>query len=132
MWHWAPSACARSRRGKIKREPCRPSIRLTSLSIPPDKLCRSESPRSWRSGRTCCWTDRKSTRLNSSHGYISYAVFCLKKKNANSQPNESSPPFGHALDGDPDALLHERNRLSVRSEQGRSDGVMIAPHHESK
>src|SRR2546429_4525666 len=26
--------------------------------------------------------DRKSTRLNSSHGYISYAVFCLKKKYA--------------------------------------------------
>src|SRR2546422_3645894 len=25
-------------------------------------------------------SDRKSTRLNSSHGYISYAVFCLKKK----------------------------------------------------
>src|SRR5687768_17907649 len=29
----------------------------------------------WRNFR-----DRKSTRLNSSHGYISYAVFCLKKK----------------------------------------------------
>src|SRR2546429_5836660 len=28
--------------------------------------------------------DRKSTRLNSSHGYISYAVFCLKKKNKSS------------------------------------------------
>src|SRR2546429_5226296 len=28
--------------------------------------------------------DRKSTRLNSSHGYISYAVFCLKKKNISS------------------------------------------------
>src|SRR2546422_2649805 len=28
--------------------------------------------------------DRKSTRLNSSHGYISYAVFCLKKKNTTS------------------------------------------------
>src|SRR2546422_3669467 len=27
-----------------------------------------------------CASDRKSTRLNSSHGYISYAVFCLKKK----------------------------------------------------
>src|SRR2546422_1569048 len=27
------------------------------------------------------YRDRKSTRLNSSHGYISYAVFCLKKKN---------------------------------------------------
>src|SRR2546422_7382004 len=42
-------------------------------------------------GCACCRTasaaylqrgekDRKSTRLNSSHGYISYAVFCLKKK----------------------------------------------------
>src|SRR5687768_1217416 len=32
--------------------------------------------------RNCaCPGDRKSTRLNSSHGYISYAVFCLKKKN---------------------------------------------------
>src|SRR5436190_13969950 len=27
------------------------------------------------------WRDRKSTRLNSSHTVISYAVFCLKKKN---------------------------------------------------
>src|SRR5947209_15948898 len=27
------------------------------------------------------WSDRKSTRLNSSHANISYAVFCLKKKN---------------------------------------------------
>src|SRR2546422_5047485 len=30
--------------------------------------------------------DRKSTRLNSSHGYISYAVFCFKKKKKNIQP----------------------------------------------
>src|SRR2546429_5942644 len=29
--------------------------------------------------------DRKSTRLNSSHGYISYAVFCLKKKKVTQQ-----------------------------------------------
>ena len=29
--------------------------------------------------------DRKSTRLNSSHGYISYAVFCLKKKEHTSE-----------------------------------------------
>src|SRR5699024_12153173 len=29
------------------------------------------------------WADRKSTRLNSSHVSISYAVFCLKKKNRN-------------------------------------------------
>src|SRR2546429_6498170 len=32
--------------------------------------------------------DRKSTRLNSSHGYISYAVFCLKKKK-----NQSKHPL---------------------------------------
>src|SRR2546422_1518288 len=30
--------------------------------------------------------DRKSTRLNSSHGYISYAVFCLKKKKTGTSP----------------------------------------------
>src|SRR5687768_17724176 len=35
-----------------------------------------------------CPSDRKSTRLNSSHGYISYAVFCLKKKNI---PNARLP-----------------------------------------
>src|SRR5687768_18281267 len=34
---------------------------------------------------TYCDTDRKSTRLNSSHGYISYAVFCLKKKKNHTQ-----------------------------------------------
>src|SRR2546429_707051 len=32
--------------------------------------------------------DRKSTRLNSSHGYISYAVFCLKKKICGLEPIE--------------------------------------------
>src|SRR2546430_8795052 len=31
--------------------------------------------------------DRKSTRLNSSHSQISYAVFCLKKKKTNSYPH---------------------------------------------
>src|SRR2546422_6855520 len=33
--------------------------------------------------------DRKSTRLNSSHGYISYAVFCLKKKKKRNTPIDS-------------------------------------------
>src|SRR5216684_3635696 len=33
-----------------------------------------------RARHMSCHLDRKSTRLNSSHGYISYAVFCLKKK----------------------------------------------------
>src|SRR5687768_18168426 len=34
----------------------------------------------WFEKSASCSADRKSTRLNSSHGYISYAVFCLKKK----------------------------------------------------
>src|SRR2546429_6678019 len=34
--------------------------------------------------------DRKSTRLNSSHGYISYAVFCLKKKKHNDTTFQSA------------------------------------------
>src|SRR2546427_4253446 len=38
---------------------------------------RSSCPRPGTPGR---WQDRKSTRLNSSHSQISYAVFCLKKK----------------------------------------------------
>src|SRR5205809_2515376 len=36
--------------------------------------------------------DRKSTRLNSSHGYISYAVFCLKKKIINAYQTPKQQP----------------------------------------
>src|SRR3989449_3519828 len=48
-------------------------------------------------------TDRKSTRLNSSHGYISYAVFCLKKKNKSLQhyPDNNRAVSDSAQDIDP-------------------------------
>src|SRR3989440_7701093 len=46
-----------------------------ALPISPVTI-RSRMPSS-----ACEWRDRKSTRLNSSHDQISYAVFCLKKKN---------------------------------------------------
>src|SRR2546427_373769 len=39
-----------------------------------------------RGGATVCMVDRKSTRLNSSHSQISYAVFCLKKKKKKNKP----------------------------------------------
>src|SRR5256884_207500 len=52
----------------------------------PDSRCLMKS---WFGG--CGWEDRKSTRLNSSHGYISYAVFCLKKKKKNH--HQSSPTY---------------------------------------
>src|SRR2546429_464666 len=44
--------------------------------------------------------DRKSTRLNSSHGYISYAVFCLKKKKYSIEfPSRESTNFSAATGG---------------------------------
>src|SRR2546429_4776513 len=46
---------------------------------------RGDERRSERGGDQ----DRKSTRLNSSHGYISYAVFCLKKKKKIASPTRS-------------------------------------------
>src|SRR2546422_3046071 len=47
------------------------------IAVVVDRLVVRRADRSRLARRT---TDRKSTRLNSSHGYISYAVFCLKKK----------------------------------------------------
>src|SRR2546430_12430643 len=41
---------------------------------------RSRQDHSHAHGARLSWRDRKSTRLNSSHSQISYAVFCLKKK----------------------------------------------------
>src|SRR5260221_7671567 len=44
------------------------------------KWCTSPFTSSWVKENVSRRTDRKSTRLNSSHTVISYAVFCLKKK----------------------------------------------------
>src|SRR5207249_9144276 len=52
----------------------------------PLKTCRGRRRGRFRSGPATCARrdrDRKSTRLNSSHVSISYAVFCLKKKTTN-------------------------------------------------
>src|SRR2546421_8979665 len=50
--------------------------------------------------------DRKSTRLNSSHDQISYAVFCLKKKKkAPRVPQPSRPLLDRLADGDGDAAV---------------------------
>src|SRR6266542_4619377 len=50
-------------------------------ALPIPTSTRASSVRSWPHSRTCrSLRDRKSTRLNSSHGSISYAVFCLQKK----------------------------------------------------
>src|SRR3712207_7535658 len=54
---------------------------------------QSSSPSAWTSARiAAAWArrDRKSTRLNSSHANISYAVFCLKKKNKEKNDDRTS------------------------------------------
>src|SRR5205809_3146215 len=58
-----------------------PSLALLGLSM--------AAPSSARLGKE----DRKSTRRNSSHGYISYAVFCLKK-NKRDQARDGRRPLG--------------------------------------
>src|SRR5256884_2382645 len=49
--------------------------------------------------------DRKSTRPNSSHGYISYAVFCLKKKKKQETPPRKSLPVRAHSETRPDSSL---------------------------
>src|SRR2546429_4557688 len=55
------------------RSQCRIIGKVRGKDLDGDDAAQARVPR----------TDRKSTRLNSSHGYISYAVFCLKKKTDN-------------------------------------------------
>src|SRR2546429_7323074 len=59
-------------------------------------------------GRIVYNLDRKSTRLNSSHGYISYAVFCLKKKHHQADTQRD-------LDRLPDDLLHSLCLVTQRN-----------------
>src|SRR2546429_3686039 len=68
-------ACARGARRRLQH-PLRPRRVLRHPVRAPAAL-GDRVPADLRTGRD---QDRKSTRLNSSHGYISYAVFCLKKK----------------------------------------------------
>src|SRR3712207_8698295 len=68
------SSAAGARGGGCHARHCATADRRTSTS----SALRADGERAARAGRD---GDRKSTRLNSSHANISYAVFCLKKKN---------------------------------------------------
>src|SRR5687768_17698181 len=70
-------------RRRARRVPCSVAggRRRGACCPPAARAARRRRRRSGgRFGRAARAADRKSTRLNSSHGYISYAVFCLKKK----------------------------------------------------
>src|SRR3954466_4030448 len=71
-------------------------------------------------GKTCA-LDRKSTRLNSSHTIISYAVFCLKKNN----DRIHLPPLGSFQRRGRSALFSGRGPRRVRldAERGRASLV---------
>src|SRR5688572_31507275 len=72
----------RSRRGRNNGQSHLPSgSRLRGHG---EKTCSAGSKRGTRQ-----MTDRKSTRLNSSHSQISYAVFCLKKKKKKKKKDKS-------------------------------------------
>src|SRR2546422_2872132 len=55
--------------------------------------------------------DRKSTRLNSSHGYISYAVFCLKKKKKENEEREYEVKSGSIIEMGQLDMNEARQRL---------------------
>src|SRR2546422_3559802 len=64
-----------------------PAWTLTRMNSAPTAAATASAARaSFFSTFTPSGADRKSTRLNSSHGYISYAVFCLKKKKDEGYP----------------------------------------------
>src|SRR5256885_12094938 len=65
-------------------------LRLPGLARFPANV----SPRRSQAGTSRSrWEDRKSTRLNSSHLVISYAVFCLKKKKRQDDPHGEDPTW---------------------------------------
>src|SRR2546422_6043461 len=66
-------------------ESCKPAYSFSSSRCPEQRR------------RSRARLDRKSTRLNSSHGYISYAVFCLKKKKQKNQDHYASITDSHAI-----------------------------------
>src|SRR5690606_41945563 len=76
-------ACASSPPSSASTSSTTPS-RVEPATWPTIRAATRPSPSSTTvDGTACSGTDRKSTRLNSSHVKISYAVFCLKKKNSN-------------------------------------------------
>src|SRR5256885_4232337 len=75
------------------RRPARRDCRSRSAS----RFAMASAPRQFSAAILACSSpastglDRKSTRLNSSHLVISYAVFCLKKKKKNTRPIHDRP-----------------------------------------
>src|SRR3712207_6899022 len=81
----------RSERGRL--------LDAAALRVAPRRPAGSSGP--VPNGGRADGKDRKSTRLNSSHANISYAVFCLKKKKQNAQSAHEHTPLHGASRGTP-------------------------------
>src|SRR6266481_1967860 len=71
--------------------------------------------------------DRKSTRLNSSHSSISYAVFCVKKKRRPAAPRTGRPRGGRRR-GPPGSALPLLHRLDRHQKRSCSVGLALKDH----
>src|SRR3712207_8773476 len=69
----AKESCGNSRHMTRREAPCQIKHKSIVTGL-------SNTPKAWHQIQLMEKLDRKSTRLNSSHANISYAVFCLKKK----------------------------------------------------
>src|SRR4051794_41699734 len=75
-----------------------PACATHHILSPADALRQSEQSARWphtRQSRAFARPDRKSTRLNSSHPSISYAVFCLKKKKKHKKESTTDTEADH-------------------------------------
>src|SRR5438034_5340983 len=101
LWDSEPSSAEpdslRCRRHRSRSRRYSPEPGVQGASAGWGELRRWRWPKKWGTAKR----DRKSTRLNSSHTVISYAVFCLKKKKKHhnraadsdtTQPNTAKPP----------------------------------------
>src|SRR2546430_13695865 len=90
------------------------------MSEPMVKRGFSDAKGSWKTIWTRWRTDRKSTRLNSSHSQISYAVFCLKKKKPQTRSLATQIPWNDGPLGNHQPRLIECCTVS-RFRSRRSD-----------
>src|SRR3712207_7517697 len=90
--HDALPICPHQRPRHRRRAPCRRGLRAGAADRPSQRDPVADAV------RRRLMLDRKSTRLNSSHANISYAVFCLKKKKNNY--------YLHILSLSPSYILH--------------------------
>src|SRR2546429_2341067 len=113
---FAVSVCAPLERELVLRE-------KDQLEVPEALAKAPPSTESWTEV-----IDRKSTRLNSSHGYISYAVFCLKKK------KKSHPRVGvraHQLARSAGARAADPDHALLRQHDPRRDRRTARHRHDA-